>query len=121
MSEEVADGTLCHLEIPAPDLGRAKAFFGAVFGWEFEAMGDRYLLFRYAGGSGGGGLDMDAEPADGGSVPVFAVGDIDAKLAQIESLGGAALTPRTELPGGHGAYAYFRGPNGNKLGLWSTT
>jgi predicted enzyme related to lactoylglutathione lyase len=51
-------------------------------------------------------------------VLVLAVTDVDAKLAEIEAAGGKTLTPRTEIGGGHGFFAYFEDPNGNKLGVW---
>jgi predicted enzyme related to lactoylglutathione lyase len=45
---------------------------------------------------------------------------IDAALQQIEDGGGSTLQPRTEIPG-MGAFAYFKDPEGNVLGLWETT
>ena len=45
---------------------------------------------------------------------------IDDALAQVESSGGTVVAPRTEIPG-MGAFAYFKDPEGNVLGLWETT
>ncbi len=45
---------------------------------------------------------------------------IDDALKQVESEGGNTVTPRTPIPG-MGAYAYFKDPEGNVLGLWETT
>jgi hypothetical protein len=44
---------------------------------------------------------------------------IDDSLKQIESEGGTTVTPRTPIPG-MGAFAYFKDPEGNVLGLWET-
>ena len=48
------------------------------------------------------------------------VDGIDDALKQIEAEGGTTVTPRTAIPG-MGAFAYFKDPEGNVLGLWETT
>ena len=48
------------------------------------------------------------------------VDDIDQSLKEIETGGGSTVTPRTAIPG-MGAFAYFKDPEGNVLGLWETT
>jgi uncharacterized protein len=45
---------------------------------------------------------------------------IDDALKQVEAAGGTTVTPRTPIPG-MGAFAYFKDPEGNVLGLWETT
>ena len=45
---------------------------------------------------------------------------IDDALKEIEASGGATVTPRTAIPG-MGAFAYFKDPEGNVMGLWETT
>jgi predicted enzyme related to lactoylglutathione lyase len=45
---------------------------------------------------------------------------IDDALKEIEAGGGTTITPRTVIPG-MGAFAYFKDPEGNVLGLWETT
>jgi uncharacterized protein len=44
---------------------------------------------------------------------------IDDALKQVEAAGGTTVTPRTPIPG-MGAFAYFKDPEGNVLGLWET-
>ena len=44
---------------------------------------------------------------------------IEDALKEIESAGGTTVTPRTAIPG-MGAFAYFKDPEGNVLGLWET-
>jgi predicted enzyme related to lactoylglutathione lyase len=111
-------GSLCHMEVPAPDLEKAKTFYEGVFGWECRPMGEGYLLFAMPGG-GGGGLDQAAAVGDGGCVLVLACEDIDAKLEEIGAAGGETIQGKTEIGEGHGHYAYFRDPNGNKMGIWT--
>ena len=48
------------------------------------------------------------------------VEEIDQSLKEIESRGGSTVTPRTAIPG-MGAFAYFKDPEGNIMGLWETT
>jgi len=44
--------------------------------------------------------------------------DIDASLAQAESLGGKILQPKTEIP--HiGWFAFFSDPSGNRIALFT--
>jgi uncharacterized protein len=122
-----------HFEIPTDDLDRAKDFYGSVFGWRLDS-------FPMAGGEYTGvtttsvdeQTQMPTEPGaiNGGMVkrdesrpaPVITidVDDIDQSLKEIEAGGGSTVTPRTAIPG-MGAFAYFKDPEGNVLGLWETT
>ncbi len=114
---DVTMGSICHMEVPGPDLDKMQAFYGELFGWTFQPMGDTYVLFM--AGDVGGGIDADAPVGDGGVVLVLAVDDIDAKLAEIAAAGGEGLTPKIAISEDHGYCAYFRDPCGNKMGLWS--
>ena len=48
------------------------------------------------------------------------VDGIDDALKEIEAGGGTTVTPRPAIPG-IGAFAYFKDPEGNVMGLWETT
>ena len=119
MGEGIKLGSICHVEIPGSDLGKMQEFYETLFGWTFRPMGDTYLMFM--AGDDGGGIDADMPVGDGGAVLVLAVEDIDAKLAESNAAGGEGLTPKTSIGEGHGFYAYFRDPCGNKMGVWSKT
>jgi predicted enzyme related to lactoylglutathione lyase len=43
--------------------------------------------------------------------------DLDADIAQIESLGGSVVVPKVEVPN-FGAYVIVKDPSGNRFGLW---
>lgn len=121
-SESAHDvGSICHIEIPAKDLPKAKAFYSSVFTWEIQenVPGPSYWFFRAADARGA--FDPEAEPSEHGVLLVLRVDDIPSKLAEIEAAGGAVVTQKTAIGGGMGYYAYFRDPNGNKLGIWSAT
>jgi predicted enzyme related to lactoylglutathione lyase len=121
-----------HFEIPADDLERAKSFYGSVFGWQLQTMpmgdGDYTVVTTTPvdeqtqqptepGGINGGLMQREESL----STPVLTIDveAIDEALADIEARGGTTVTPRTSIPG-MGAYAYFRDPEGNVLGLWET-
>jgi predicted enzyme related to lactoylglutathione lyase len=122
-----------HFEIPADDLDRAKDFYGSIFGWHLDTMpmaGGEYTSVRTT--SVDEQTQMPTEPGaiNGGMVkrdermpsPVITIDveDIDQSLKEIEASGGSTVTPRNAIPG-MGAYAYFKDPEGNVLGLWETT
>jgi predicted enzyme related to lactoylglutathione lyase len=122
-----------HFEIPAEDLGRAKSFYGSVFGWQLQTVempGGEYTSVMTTpvdestqmptepGGINGGMMQRDERTPS--PVITIDVEAIDDALKDIEASGGATVTPRTAIPG-MGAFAYFKDPEGNVLGLWETT
>lgn len=122
-----------HFEIPADDLDRAKDFYGSVFGWQLQTMpmpGGEYTIVSTTpvdeqtqlptepGAINGGMMQRDERTP--GPVITIDVDAIDDALQQIEASGGSTVTPRTAIPG-MGAFAYFKDPEGNVLGLWETT
>ena len=122
-----------HFEIPADDLDRAKTFYGSVFGWELQSVpmgGGEYTVVKTTPVDEQTQMPTEPGAINGGMMqrdellraPVLTI-DVDAiddALREIEAGGGSTVTPRTEIPG-MGAFAYFRDPEGNVLGLWETT
>ena len=109
-------GNVVHLEIPAPDIDRAKAFYGRVFGWTFHPLHDRYEFFD--AGNIAGALDADKTPSRDGSVITVMARDVAETLRKAEAEGGAILLEKTEIPGGMGWYGYCADPAGNRIGVW---
>ena len=122
-----------HFEIPADDLDRAKSFYGSVFGWELRTVpmnGGEYTsvmttdvdeqtqLPTEPGAINGGMFERNEQLTS--PVITIDVDGIDDALKQVEAEGGTTVTPRTAIPG-MGAFAYFKDPEGNVLGLWETT
>jgi uncharacterized protein len=100
--------------LSTPDLERAKAFYGAVFGWETDtfAVGDiEATLWRLPGFVGG----EPSQPVPADVVAVAAPGDAprwdvdlwvddpDATAAKAAELGGSVLMPPTDTPMGRRA------------------
>ena len=122
-----------HFEIPADDLDRAKNFYGSVFGWELQTMPmnegeytsvkttdvDEQTQLPTEPGAINGGMFVRDERLTSPVITIDVDG-IDDSLKQIEAEGGSTVTPRTAIPG-MGAFAYFKDPEGNVLGLWETT
>lgn len=115
---------MIYLEIPAPDLAVASAFYTGVFGWKVEASDLSevpYASFE-AGDSLQGGLRTDLSVAAVGGVLLYlAVASIPATLKQIEAAGGFVVTPEEPVGGDNGFSAEFRDPAGNLVGLWSAS
>lgn len=119
-----------HFEIPADDEGRARSFYGSIFGWQLQEMpGMDYTLLittpvdretqapTEPGGINGGLMKRSSDtPAP---VITVDVASIDETLRRIEEAGGSTVAPRAEIPG-VGAFAYFRDTEGNVVGLWET-
>ena len=92
------------VDLGSPDLEATKRFYGELFGWRFDQMGDAetpyWGIFR--GDRVNGGM-MPLPP--GAAMPshwlvYFGVDDLDAAAGQVESTGGAMMVPPRDVPGG---------------------
>ena len=99
------------------DPAKCRAFYGAVFDWQYddESMPGYTLINAGAEPSGG----IFAKPADAPGVCVnvyFHVDDIDTVLGKAASNGATVLVPKTAIPGvGH--FAMFSDPEGIAIGI----
>ena len=120
-----------HFEIPAEDLDRAKNFYGSVFGWDLSTMSmpnggdytsvvttpvDEQTQMPTEPGAINGGMFQRAENLTSPVITID-VEAIDDALAQVEASGGTVVAPRVAIEG-MGAFAYFKDPEGNVMGLW---
>jgi hypothetical protein len=86
-------GALCWNELNTRDLGKAKAFYGDVFGWEAndsEAYTEWQLGGRVIGGAMAMGENFPPEVPPNWLV-YFAVDDVDATAAKAAELGGTVI------------------------------
>jgi predicted enzyme related to lactoylglutathione lyase len=98
-------GALTWNENLSRDFDGNKAFYHALFGYEYGDMSDagfRYATLKIGGTEVGGIGELDSFPAD---VPArwsvyFAVEDTDAAVAKMTSLGGATIRPPWDTPYG---------------------
>lgn len=129
---------LVHFEIHVADEERAKQFYSAVFGWEFQgwpipAMGDQPAQTYWGIITGpkeepgiNGGLVKRKGPAPAKGAPVMGyvctmvVTDVDAVVQKVLAAGGAVALPKFAIPG-VGEMAYCTDLDGNVFGLHKDT
>jgi uncharacterized protein len=112
-------GQIVHLEIPADDTEQSRAFWGSLFGWQFQAYPDgpgEYHMTQISDQTGGAITNM--EPGKRGTRPYFDVADVNAGAARVKELGGEADEPMP-VPN-MGWFVTCRDPHGNEFGLWQT-
>ncbi|MFQ2824985.1 MULTISPECIES: VOC family protein [Aeromonas] len=97
---------LNYVEFAARDLAATKAFFQAVFGWQFVDYGPDYCAFADEGLDGGFyRAEQCNQTAQGGALLVFYSADIEATQAKVSQYGGRRL--------------HFVEPSGNKFAILS--
>ena len=111
---ESQDRRIDYIELRAPELEPIKAFYAAVFGWQFTDYGPAYAAF--ADGRLTGGFALGAvEP--GSTLIVIYVGDLEDAERRVLAAGGEIARPIFDFPGGR--RFHFRDPAGNELAVWS--
>jgi uncharacterized glyoxalase superfamily protein PhnB len=89
-------GDLGYMVLEVPDAGRARAFYGALFGWELHESGAGFHISSITPPSGiSGGHDA----AD--VTIYFRVDDIDATAQRVRDLGGEVLSTASYESGGN--------------------
>lgn len=116
--------TLTWNELHTRSFEGAKAFYGAVFGWGYDAMGDgtslNYVLVKRPGESEGVGGMNDDSLIPGAAMSEywlvwFATADCDATAAAVGELGGTVLMPPETTP--FGRMGVVQGAQGEVFGL----
>lgn len=99
-------GTIWWTELNTFEPAKARAFYAALLGWEFDEMpmpGGTYLVARQGDEMVAGIFDMKA----GGMPPdtpshwftYIAVDDVDVRVKQVVTLGGKVLREPWDIPG----------------------
>jgi hypothetical protein len=125
MGHPVQNHTINYIEFSATDVGKAKEFYGSVFGWSFQEWGAEYISFDKGSAGIDGGFRLgeagsgDAGELSGGCAPLVVLysSDLKATEAAIESAGGKVVVPTFQFPGGR--RFHFADPVGNVLAVWS--
>jgi len=116
--------TLSWNELHTTSFAAAKAYYGAVFGWEYDAMGDdttlNYAVVKRAGEDAGVGGINDDTLMTAGDMPDFwlvwfATADCDASVARVRELGGTVLMEPMTNP--FGRMGVVQGVQGEVFGL----
>ena len=115
MGQAEHDRRIDYIEFPVTDVGAAKRFYGAAFGWTFEDYGPDYASFH--DGRLAGGFRKDARAAPGGPLVVLYATDLAALEAKVKQAGGKIVRATFEFPGGR--RFHFTDPSGNELAVWT--
>ena len=113
-----ANNKVDYLELPAKDIGVAKRFFSALWGWSFEDYGPDYASFndgRLDGGFYTSDKVMSVEA--GSALVIFYHSDLEVTSSKVEELGGKVTRDIYTFPGGK--RFHFTDPNGNEYAVWS--
>lgn len=100
-----------YVELPAPDIAAAKAFYERAFGWSLTEFGPSYAATMT--GDVDLGLQGDADEATATPLAVIDVEDLERALEAVEAAGGKVVRPIFAFPGGR--RFHFIDPNGNEL------
>ena len=104
------------IELPARDIGTARTFYSAVFGWELTNFGPSYSCTMT--GNVDLGLQGDMSEAPGMPLPVVLVDDIESAQTAVAEAGGTISKPVFAFPGGR--RFHFLDPNGLELAIMQT-
>ncbi|MFF8376006.1 VOC family protein [Streptomyces sp. NPDC015661] len=114
-------GSPCWLDLGAPDVPAAAAFYRAVLGWEYEPMGDGQDaeggMFR-SGGKVVAGLGRLTEPgARSAWMIYYSVTDADATTRAVQNAGGKVRVAPKSF-GEQGRMAQYSDPLGGEFAVW---
>jgi uncharacterized protein len=115
--ERYPNGTFCWVDVGTNDAAGAKAFYGGLFGWEFDDLptGEKgtYSTCRLNGRAVAGLYDQAEEPGWGSYIRAD---DVDRATGRARELGAWVLVEPFEVPGG-GRVAVVRDPAGAAVSL----
>ncbi|MGF7146846.1 hypothetical protein FHS96_000455 [Sphingomonas zeicaulis] len=104
---------LNYLELPTADIGAAKRFYEAAFGFDFVEFGPTYAATM--SGDTDVGLQADGSEKTSAALPVVEVEDLEAALGAVETAGGTVTRPIFAFPGGR--RFQFKDPDGHEVGV----
>ena len=115
-------GTPCWIDlaVPSADLGAAKEFYGAVFGWSFIDLGPdsgHYQICQVDGRAAAAIGPMMAEGQTSAWRTYLASDNVDSTAKSIEANGGALLAEPMDVPGA-GRMSVALDPAGAAFGVW---
>jgi hypothetical protein len=108
-----------HLELNTTDLKKAKEFYGAMFGWEFQDndMGPMGIYSTFKPDSGPGGGMYASAQGDKGWMAYVGVEEIKSATAKAKSLGAEVCMDSHEIP--HvGWMSVLKDPTGVSIALF---
>lgn len=110
-----AENRIDYIEIPVTDPARARDFFAALMGWEFQDWGPDYISFS-DGRLNGGFRRAAGAPPPNGVLLVFFSEDLERDRDRVKELGASISQDIFEFPGGR--RFHFLDPLGNEYAIW---
>lgn len=119
------DGVFCWADLATSDPAGAKAFYGGLFGWEFDDQpidsGGVYSLAKIEGYNVAGIGDMPPDMQGQGMPPFWASyvkhSDVDSVAAKVAKAGGTLMMPPMDVMN-QGRMAMLQDPAGAVVGVW---
>ena len=112
-----------HVELNTQDVGKAKDFYGKLFGWKLNdtPMGDgmTYTMIDVGEGTGGGITQHPMPGAPSMWLAYTLVDDVAAATKKAVSLGATVIKDKTEIPE-MGAFSILQDPTGAVFAMWET-
>jgi predicted enzyme related to lactoylglutathione lyase len=117
-------GTPCWVDLATPDLGKAEAFYGYLFGWAAHASPDPgaggYTFFKLGGADGkevAGAMPLtdDAQPSTW--TTYISVADVDAAAQATHAAGGQVIVEPVDIMD-QGRMAVFADSQGAVIAAW---
>ncbi|MFJ3103487.1 VOC family protein [Streptomyces sp. NPDC086835] len=121
ITTDFAPGSPCWLDLGAPDVPAAAAFYGAVLGWDYESMGEgedmEGGMFRKDGKIVAGLGKLTEKGARPAWMIYYCVADADATTQAVESAGGTVRVAPRDLDE-WGRMAQYSDPLGGQFAVW---
>jgi len=112
-----------HFEIVGKDAEKLQSYYSELFGWDIDASNEmKYGIVQREGNTNaegvgiGGGVGPGPEGYDGHVTFYVEVPDVEASLAQAESLGGTRMMGPDEVMEGL-VIGLFNDPEGHTIGV----
>jgi uncharacterized protein len=121
--EEHVPGGFCWVELATTDAASARSFYGRLFGWTAQPLGEgvNYHMFQLGDREAGALYLLTADQRKEGVGPhwmvYIAVESVDRALVKTRQLRGKTLAGPHDV-GEAGRMAFIQDPQGARLGLW---
>ncbi|MEU9132181.1 VOC family protein [Kitasatospora sp. NPDC048540] len=120
ITTDFATGSPVWLDLGAPDVDAAGAFYSAVFGWQTQSFGEDtggFLALHHGGKLVGGIGRLTEQGARSAWMLYFKTADVDAAAKTVERLGGTVRVAPMDA-GEDGRMGQFTDPQGGQFALW---
>ncbi|MFE5486127.1 VOC family protein [Streptomyces sp. NPDC056527] len=121
ITTDFVPGSPCWIDLGAPDVPAAAAFYGAVLGWDYESMGEgedmEGGMFRKDGKIVAGLGKLTEKGARSAWMIYYDVADADATTQAVEQAGGTVRVAPRDLDE-WGRMAQYNDPLGGQFAVW---